>query len=76
MKFYAEKFSEIIEKRSVNLSKLAKDAELARSSLWLWKTGKIVPSEKRVRKIARALNISVNQISDLKPEIPVSDALS
>lgn len=37
-------------------------------SLSMWENGKLVPSEKKVRELARFLNISVGEISDIQNE--------
>jgi len=43
--------------------------EINRNTLWLWEAGRIQPAEKKIRLLAKALDISVDKISDLQPEI-------
>ena len=73
MLFYFEKFRQVRKQLKVSMSYLAEKAEMNRATLWTWETGKITPSEKKVRLLANILNISVNAISDLEPQKPISN---
>ena len=73
MQFYFEKFKQVRKQLKISISYIAEKAEMNRATLWTWETGKITPSEKKVRLLANILNISVNAISDLEPQKPVSN---
>ncbi len=73
MKFYREKFKEIRIRKKFQIKELAEKMELNRSTLWLWEKGKIQPSEKKIKALAKILDISLDIISDMQPEIPVSE---
>lgn len=72
MEFYKDKLVKIRKLRKLSMDKLAKEIDVTRHSIWYWETGRKLPSEIRVRMLAEALNISVEELSDLKPEIPMA----
>lgn len=69
MKFYNDKFREIREEKKIKITELALKMELNRNTLWLWEAGRIQPTERKVRLLANILDISVDKISDLQPEL-------
>lgn len=69
MQFYNDKFRKIREEKKIKITELALKMELNRNTLWLWEAGRIQPTEKKVRLLANVLDISVDKISDLQPEI-------
>lgn len=75
MKFYNDKFRAIREQKKVKLTELAEKMQLNRNTLWLWESGSTQPPEKTVKFVAKLLNISVDEISDLKPDAPISESL-
>ena len=69
MIFYKDRFKQIRKQSRWSLSALARKSNISRMSLSLWENGKLVPSEKKVRELARFLNISVGEISDISNEL-------
>jgi len=65
MKFYSEEFKKIREQKGMSISQLIDIIGCSRVSIWLWENGKKVPSENKIRAIARALKIKPSIISDL-----------
>lgn len=77
MIFYKDKFKQIRKQHRWSLSALAQKSNISRMSLSMWENGKLVPSEKKVRALARFLNISVSEISDVPNEqVPSVNNLS
>ena len=77
MIFYKDKFKQIRKQHRWSLSALAQKSNISRMSLSMWENGKLVPSEKKVRALARFLNISVSEISDMpKEQVPSINNLS
>ena len=77
MIFYKDRFKQIRKQNRWTLSALARKSNISRMSLSMWENGKLVPSEKKIRELARFLNISVNEISDMPSEqIPSINNLS
>ena len=72
MEFYREKFKVIRKSKKIKVTELSEKLGINRNTLWLWESGKTKPSEKMIRLASKYLNISVNEISDLSPEIKVS----
>jgi PAS domain S-box-containing protein len=73
MLFYNEKFKKIRKLKKFRTQELVAEIGISRSTLWLWENGKVVPSEKKIKKLAKTLDISLDMISDIKPEIEKSD---
>ncbi|HJO92351.1 MAG TPA: helix-turn-helix domain-containing protein [Victivallales bacterium] len=74
MIFKNNKFKTVRKQKRWSLSALAEFSNISRTSLSKWENGRAVPSEKKMRELAKCLNISVSQISDLTNESPVSPA--
>ena len=72
MIFKKERFKQIRKQQRWSLSELARRSNISRMSLSMWENGKLIPSEKKIRELARFLNITVNDISDLSNDHPVS----
>jgi len=68
MKFYRNKFKQIRKQKRYTMQKLADKAKVSRISISIWERGVREPDEKFTRILAGALDISVNEISDMKPE--------
>ena len=66
MKFKKDVLIKIIKDKCIMKSKLQEELNITRTSFWKWERGKSVPSEKNIRKLAKLLNVSVSEISDLK----------
>ncbi|MCP4181398.1 MAG: PAS domain-containing protein [bacterium] len=72
MIFKNNKFKLIRTQKRWSLSAMAEHSNISRTSLSKWENGKAVPSEKKIRELAKFLDIPVSQISDLSNESPVS----
>ena len=72
MLFKKDRFKQIRKQQRWSLSELARQSNISRMSLSMWENGKLIPSERKIRELARFLNIPVNEISDLYNEHPVS----
>ncbi|HBM15636.1 MAG TPA: hypothetical protein DD381_04730 [Lentisphaeria bacterium] len=72
MQFYWEKLKNLRKTSKVSINFIIKKLEICRRTYWLWENGKRVPSELNARTLAGILNLDVSQISDLKPEQPLS----
>ncbi|MCP4181236.1 MAG: PAS domain S-box protein [bacterium] len=64
--FYKEEFMRLRKHNKLNATKLAEMLNISRRTVWLWETGKTVPTEKNIRLLANTLNIMVSEISDLE----------
>jgi transcriptional regulator with XRE-family HTH domain len=66
MKLYFEKINRIRKDKGLSVTGLCKLSEITRATLWNWENTKQIPNEANVRKLAKALNVGVDEISDLK----------
>jgi len=71
--FYAEKFRNLRKSKKVTLNAFAELTGFSRRTLWVWETGQRVPSEKKIRIIAKHLGVPLMEISDLENEFPKSE---
>ena len=72
MKFYADTFRAIRKQKKITMTEVAQKADITRKTLGIWENSTRIPSEMKVRSLAHILDISVDKISDLEPEHPVS----
>jgi PAS domain S-box-containing protein len=75
MEFKRGKFKQIRIQKRWAITTLAEKCGISRSSISRWETGKLEPSEKMIRKMARFLQIAVSEISSLVDEQPKSHSL-
>lgn len=68
MNFFYLKEREIRKLKKIRIDAVAAQLGISRATVWLWESGKGKPNEKMTRLLAKALNISVELISDLKVE--------
>lgn len=68
MKFYSDKLKQVRKKLKISSEELALKMGIHRTTLSSWERNKVMPSESKVRSIAKALDIPVNEISDLIPD--------
>ena len=71
MKFYFDKFKEVRRDRRYTAKSFSQKMGIARSTLWEWESGKRVPAEAIIRRLAEILNIDVSEISNLKDELRI-----
>ncbi|MCP4176180.1 MAG: PAS domain S-box protein [bacterium] len=72
MKFKNTIFKEIRKEKRWSLTSLAEATNISRKSLSMWENGRLIPSEKMIRKLSHFLEIPISNISDLEDEIEVS----
>lgn len=73
MEFYTQKLRKIRKNKKLTSQELAHKMGISRLTLCAWENAKRVPSEPKIRMLARLLDVSVNEISDLSPDKPISD---
>lgn len=72
MQFYSQKLKELRKNSKLSINFIVEEMGICRRTYWLWENGRRIPPEKSIRALAGIFNSSVNQISDLKPDIPIS----
>ncbi len=73
MIFKKKEFRSIRKSKKLKITDLAREAGIHRVTLSNWESGKRIPSEQKVRLLARILKISVSKISNLEDEYQRSD---
>lgn len=74
MQFYFEKFKDYRKRAGITNIAFCKKLNIGRTTMWKWENGTLIPRVDDVRKLAKILNISVNDISDLEDKIDISQA--
>jgi transcriptional regulator with XRE-family HTH domain len=65
MRFKRERFKQIRHQLRWSLQAISDQTGFGRATLYRWEKGINVPSEKKIRELAKFLDISVSEISDL-----------
>lgn len=73
MEFYKDRFSEIRKKLRWSITSLAKESSTCRQSISTWENGRNIPSEKKIRQLAKVMGINVSDISNLVDTYPHSE---
>ncbi len=73
MEFYRDKFIDLRRKNRWSINSLSEAIQVSRQSISQWENGKRIPTEKRIREMAKVLNIPVSEISDLESYRQVSE---
>ncbi|HJO96064.1 MAG TPA: PAS domain-containing protein [Victivallales bacterium] len=73
MEFFTDKFRELRKNRKLSMKDVAEMAGINWQTIWNWENQKIIPSEIKVRNLAKCLNIDVSYFSDLTPRAKQSD---
>jgi PAS domain S-box-containing protein len=68
MNFYYEKYKLLRKEKKISAKEISNKLSIVRSTLWKWETGKCIPPEHCVKKMAEQLCIPVSEISDLHEE--------
>ncbi|HBM16394.1 MAG TPA: hypothetical protein DD381_08660 [Lentisphaeria bacterium] len=74
MKLYTEKLRIIRKNKKISSQELAQKMGITRLTLCAWENNKRIPSEAKIRMIAKSLDIPVEEISDIKSEKPKSES--
>jgi transcriptional regulator with XRE-family HTH domain len=73
MEFYTDKLRTIRKQKKLTIDELAQKMGIHRTTYCGWEYGKRIPSEAKIRMLAKVMEISVDQVSDLEPDVPVSN---
>jgi len=73
MKLDTVKLKLVRKQKKLSAEKLSRKLGIHRTTYCAWEYGKRIPSENKIRVLANVLAISVNEISDLKPDKILSD---
>jgi len=74
MGLHIDKLRSIRKRKKITLSELAVKMGITRPTLSYWENAKILPSEIKIRMLAKVLDVPVNEISDLKPIKSLSES--
>ncbi|MCP4179157.1 MAG: PAS domain-containing protein [bacterium] len=74
MKVYYSKIKEFRKLKKITALEFCNNLGIARATYWNWESGKNIPSESKIRLIAKTLGVKVNEVSDLRPERELSKA--
>ena len=72
--FNSKEFRKIRKELKLSMKDTAQRLGIGWQTIWAWENDKRIPSEHKIRNLAKALQISVSQISDLPPEPIFSDS--
>ncbi|HJO92436.1 MAG TPA: PAS domain S-box protein [Victivallales bacterium] len=72
-KIFFDKINSIRKKKKITLAEIAEAAGISRSTIWKWEKGVKNPKDIHIREIAKVLSVSVDEISDLPAEKPLSN---
>ncbi|MFA6103413.1 MAG: PAS domain S-box protein [Victivallaceae bacterium] len=73
MELYIKKLKTIRKQKKITAEELAKKMGLSRVTIGAWETARRIPAESKIRMLAKALNIAVDEISDLTPDKTISE---
>ena len=71
--FNSEEFKKHRKELKLSMKEVAQILGIGWQTIWAWENGKRLPSELKTRNLAKALQISVSQISDFEHEPVFSD---
>ncbi|MCP4178755.1 MAG: PAS domain-containing protein [bacterium] len=72
MEFYNDAFKKLRKQKKLSMTLVAEKLGITRKTLGVWESGQRTPSEIKIRLLAQALNVTVDEISDLQPGYPAS----
>jgi len=64
MNFNFKKFCLILAQKQLSLSEIAKESNIDVSNISRYAKGKVNPNPKNIGKLAKALNININELID------------
>jgi len=68
MEFYHKNFQRLREGRGLTLAEIGDSLQVAKQTVQKWDKGKVRPHIKRIREIAKLLQCSVYDISNIQPD--------
>ena len=72
MELHIEKLKTVRKRKKITAEELAKKMWISRITVGAWENAKRVPSEAKIRMLAKVLDIHVSEISDLAPDKTIS----
>ncbi len=73
MELHIEKLRAVRKRKKVTAAELAKMMGISRVTVGAWENAGRIPSEAKIRMLAKVLDIPVNEISDLTPDRTISE---
>lgn len=73
MELHVEKLKTIRKRKKITAEELAMKMGMSRMTLGAWENARRIPSEAKIRMLAKILDISVSEISDLPPDKAISE---
>ena len=73
MVLHVEKLKRVRKRKKITAEELAKMMGISRVTVGAWENAGRIPSEAKIRMLAKVLEIPVNEISDLDPDITISE---
>jgi len=72
MKIFFDQINKYRSECGISVKGFAKLLDVSRTTLWKWEKGQLTPSENTIRKIAKVLNVSTVDISDISESVQTS----
>ena len=66
MEFYGDKLVTFRKQSHLSALKITELMGICRATYWKWETGKSIPNRKQIRMLAKILEVSVSDISDIE----------
>lgn len=73
MELHVEKLKSVRKRKKITAEELAKMMGISRVTVGAWENAGRIPSEAKIRMLAKVLEIPVNEISDLDPDKTISE---
>ena len=73
MELHVEKLKMVRKRKKITAEELAKMMGISRVTVGAWENAGRIPSEAKIRMLAKVLEIPVNEISDLDPDKTISE---
>ena len=73
MELHVEKLKMVRKRKKITAEELAKMMGISRVTVGAWENAGRIPSEAKIRMLAKVLDIPVNEISDLTPDRTISE---
>jgi PAS domain S-box-containing protein len=73
MKFYIDKFREFRINKKLSMAQVGKRIGVDRKTISAWEHSSRIPKETKVRRLAKAIGVSPDSISDLPPDFKMTN---